>query len=128
MNEESKEVKKLEYKIKTLSKQKKKYNNLLVLNMVFVLSTLVVTKQINTLLWLNIAGFILTVVIGIYVLIMIKQCRELLSNLIENFIKKSEGNVTNNRYKISKLQDLYTYLIIIINVYVMSNSLSFALI
>lgn len=128
MNEESKEVKKLEYKIKTLSKQKNKYNNLLVLNMVFVLSTLVVTKQINTLLWLNIAGFILTVVIGIYVLIMIKQCRVLLSNLIENFIKKSEGNVTNNRYKISKLQDLYTYLIIIINVYVMSNSLSFALI
>lgn len=128
MNEESKEIKKLEYKIKMLSKQKKKYNNLLVLNMVFVLSILVVTKQINTLLWLNIAGFILTVVIGIYVLIMIKQCRELLSNLIENFIKKSEGNVRNNRYKISKLQDLYTYLIIIINIYLISNSLSFALI
>lgn len=128
--EENLDIQKLKYKIKMISRQKKKYNNLLLLNFLLIMSILFITKNVTINLWLSLSAFLITIIVGIYVLIKVKQCRDLLGVLLKNFIKKTAqmGSNNNNQYKVSRLQDVYTYITIIINISLISHTLSLSLI
>src|SRR5699024_12267612 len=95
--EENLDIQKLKYKIKMISRQKKKYNNLLLLNFLLIMSILFITKNVTINLWLSLSAFLITIIVGIYVLIKVKQCRDLLGVLLKNFIKKTAQMVSNNR-------------------------------
>lgn len=127
--EENLDIQKLKYKIKMISRQKKKYNNLLLLNFLLIMSILFITKNVTINLWLSLSAFLITIIVGIYVLIKVKQCRDLLGVLLKNFIKKTAqtGSNNNNQYKVSRLQDVYTYITIIINISLISHTLSLSL-
>src|SRR5699024_12275704 len=124
------DIKKLKHKIIMINRQKKKYKNLLLLNFLLILSILFITKNVTINLWLTLPAFLITIIVGVYVLIKVKQCRDLLGALLKKFLKKKaqvESN-NNNQYKVSRLQDAYTYITIIINISLMSHTLSLTLI
>lgn len=116
------------YKIKLVYKQKKKYFKLPVLNLVLIGLIYVISLFIITNIMLNLITWLFTILIGIYVLIKFKQCRELLSMLITVEVNKNKEKYDKKKkIIISNWTDWKVYLLVGINVIIISHCLAVSL-
>lgn len=116
------------YKIKLVYNQKKKYFKLPVLNLVLIGLIYVISLFIITNIMLNLITWLFTILIGIYVLIKFKQCRELLSMLITVEVNKNKEKYDKKKkIIISNWTDWKVYLLVGINVIIISHCLAVSL-
>ncbi|MGO1819153.1 MAG: hypothetical protein ACTH0S_05665, partial [Senegalia sp. (in: firmicutes)] len=97
--------------------------NLVLIGLIYVISLFIITN-----IMLNLITWLFTILIGIYVLIKFKQCRELLSMLITVEVNKNKEKYDKKKkIIISNWTDWKVYLLVGINVIIISHCLAVSL-
>ncbi|WP_204195241.1 MULTISPECIES: hypothetical protein [unclassified Staphylococcus] len=115
------------YKIRLVYKQRRKYFKLPTLNLILGLLLYGLTTYIAQSVILSASIWFLTIIIGIYVLMKFKQCRELIGKLMTEEINKQNTNTKKKVIVLSKWGDWKLYTLIIINIIIASHCLTLTL-